>query len=82
MATQKFGWCLDGHCLPGPRTGGCPGEFEDSGLVCSCTCHTGDVPDIAVRTLAADQERWEAAQQSSVDIDPAETSPVMEPISA
>lgn len=80
MATQKFGWCLDGHCIPGPRTDGCPGEFEDLGLVCSCTCHTGDVPELAVRTLAADQERWATTDPDLSE--PTESDPIEEPISA
>lgn len=76
MAT-KFGWCLDGHCLAGPRTDGCPGKTGDPELTCACTCHTGEVPDVAVRTLAADQERWAAT-----DSDLPESAEIEEPISA
>lgn len=56
----KLGWCLDGHCLPGPRTQGCPGELTVTTLACDCTCHGGQPPDLATRTLAADKARWPA----------------------
>ncbi|WP_114906862.1 hypothetical protein [Ornithinimicrobium murale] len=76
MAT-KFGWCLDGHCLHGPRTDGCPGELKALELTCSCTCHTGDVPELSLRTLGVDQERWATA-----DPDLPESDTLEEPVSA
>lgn len=37
MGTDKFGWCLDGHCSDCLKTVGI--------LVCGCSCHRKEEND-------------------------------------